>query len=199
MRVLLVNPWIHDFAAYDFWLKPLGLLYVARAMEWMGYEVHLVDLLNRHDPYLPRFVKVPKDKKYATGKFPSRVIEKPEILRFVPRKYKRYGAPPEFLEWRLREIGEVELVMVTSTLSYWYPGVWETIRFLKNATMFRSFWGEYTQDSFQNMRPEVEHWCFLSVILFSFHLFWKNSDSPRRRYRRTGSKFLIQCTNSTRG
>ncbi|PLV56986.1 radical SAM protein [Thermotoga sp. SG1] len=131
MRVLLVNPWIHDFAAYDFWLKPLGLLYVARAMEWMGYEVHLVDLLNRHDPYLPRFVKVPKDKKYATGKFPSRVIEKPEILRFVPRKYKRYGAPPEFLDWRLREIGEVNLVMVTSTLSYWYPGVWETIRFLK--------------------------------------------------------------------
>ncbi|MCD6550961.1 radical SAM protein [Thermotoga sp.] len=132
MKVLLVNPWIYDFAAYDFWLKPLGLLYVARAMEWMGYEVHLIDLLNRHDPHLPRFVKVPKDKRYSTGKFPSRVIEKPEILRFVPRKYKRYGAPPEFLEWKLGEIGRVDLVMVTSTLSYWYPGIWETIRFLRS-------------------------------------------------------------------
>ena len=33
-HILLVNPWIHDFAAYDFWAAPLGLLehggYVAR-------------------------------------------------------------------------------------------------------------------------------------------------------------------------
>jgi hypothetical protein len=26
--ILLVNPWIHDFAAYDLWMKPLGLLYL---------------------------------------------------------------------------------------------------------------------------------------------------------------------------
>ena len=25
-RILLVNPWIHDFAAYDLWAKPLGLM-----------------------------------------------------------------------------------------------------------------------------------------------------------------------------
>ncbi len=130
-RALLVNPWIHDFAAYDFWLKPLGLLYVGRAMEEMGYEVVLVDLLNRHDPDLPRFTKVPKDKRYGTGKFPSAIIEKPDLLKFVPRKYKRYGAPPEYFEWKLRDVGRVDVIMVTSTLSYWYPGVWETVRFLK--------------------------------------------------------------------
>ena len=28
-RILLVNPPIYDFAAYDFWLKPYGLLSVA--------------------------------------------------------------------------------------------------------------------------------------------------------------------------
>ncbi|PLV58402.1 radical SAM protein [Thermotoga sp. KOL6] len=132
MRVLLVNPWIHDFAAYDFWLKPLGLLYVARAMEKMGYEVHLIDLLNRHDPELNRFTKVPRDKKFGTGKFPSEIIEKPKILHFVPRKYKRYGAPPRYLEWKLDQIGKIDLIMVTSTLSYWYPGVWSTIEFLKS-------------------------------------------------------------------
>jgi len=27
-KILLINPWVHDFAAYDFWLKPLGLLYL---------------------------------------------------------------------------------------------------------------------------------------------------------------------------
>ena len=28
-RILLVNPAIYDFAAYDFWLKPYGMLSVA--------------------------------------------------------------------------------------------------------------------------------------------------------------------------
>jgi hypothetical protein len=24
--ILLINPWIYDFAAYDFWIKPMGLM-----------------------------------------------------------------------------------------------------------------------------------------------------------------------------
>jgi len=28
-NILLINPWIYDFAAYDFWMKPLGLLTLA--------------------------------------------------------------------------------------------------------------------------------------------------------------------------
>ncbi|OQX57268.1 MAG: radical SAM protein [Thermotoga sp. 4484_232] len=133
-RILLVNPWIYDFAAYDFWLKPLGLLYIGRILREMDHEVFLIDLLNRHDPDLPRFVRVPKDKRYGTGKFPSEVVRKPPQLRSIPRKYKRYGAPPEYLEWKLKEVGEVDLVMITSMMTYWYPGVWDTISFIKERT-----------------------------------------------------------------
>lgn len=130
-RILLINPWIYDFAAYDFWLKPLGLLYVGKILKEMGHEVFLIDLLNRHDPDLPKFIKVPKDKRYGTGKFPSEVIPKPPQLKFIPRKYKRYGAPPEYLEWKLKEIGKIDLIMITSMMTYWYPGVWDTISFIK--------------------------------------------------------------------
>jgi hypothetical protein len=28
-HILLINPWITDFAAYNFWIKPLGLLHIA--------------------------------------------------------------------------------------------------------------------------------------------------------------------------
>jgi hypothetical protein len=31
LKILLVNPPIYDFSAYDFWLKPYGLLRVALA------------------------------------------------------------------------------------------------------------------------------------------------------------------------
>jgi hypothetical protein len=44
--ILLVNPWIHDFAAYDFWMKPLGLLYVGAILRAAGCEVRLLDCLN---------------------------------------------------------------------------------------------------------------------------------------------------------
>ncbi len=134
MRALLINPNIHDFAAYDFWLKPLGILYVGAFLKRLGFEVHLIDTLNRHDKDLKRFVKVPKDKKYGTGKFPSRVIEKPKVVKNIPRKFKEYGAPPEYLEWKMKEIGNVDIVMVTSTMTYWYHGVWETIRRIKKIT-----------------------------------------------------------------
>ncbi len=130
-KALLINPNIHDFAAYDFWLKPVGLLYVGALLQSLGVEVHLVDTLNRHDPKLADYVKVPKDKYYGTGKFPSEEIEKPEVLKKIPRKFKRYGAPLKFIEDRILEIGELDAVFVTSTMTYWYRGVWETIALVK--------------------------------------------------------------------
>jgi hypothetical protein len=37
-QILLINPWIHDFAAYDFWLKPLGLLYLGGLLRQNGHH-----------------------------------------------------------------------------------------------------------------------------------------------------------------
>ncbi|SHH18884.1 B12-binding domain-containing radical SAM protein [Thermosipho atlanticus] len=131
MKALLINPWIEDFAAYDFWLKPLGLLYVGAYLKKLGFDVFLIDLMNRHDKNLEKYVKVPKDKFYKTGKFPYTEVKKPEILSFVPRKYKRYGAPEKYFLDKLNEIGKIDIILVTSTLTYWYPGYWETINFLR--------------------------------------------------------------------
>ncbi|WP_448375735.1 B12-binding domain-containing radical SAM protein [Fervidobacterium sp.] len=131
-KILLVNPWIEDFAAYDFWLKPVGLLYVGGYLKNLGVEVELIDLMNRYDPELPKYVHVPKDKFYGTGKFPHVEIKKPEILSFMPRKYKRYGMPEELFRKRLSEVkNDVAAVFVTSTLTYWYPGYFDTIRIIK--------------------------------------------------------------------
>lgn len=128
-RVLLVNPWIEDFAAYDFWLKPVGLLYVGALLRRLGVDVELIDLMNRYDRELQEFTKVPKDKFYGTGKFPYVEIPKPRSVEFVPRRYKRYGMPEELFRRKLRKIAmdKVDAVFVTSTLTYWYPGYFDTI------------------------------------------------------------------------
>ncbi len=45
-QILLINPWITDFAAYDLWMKPLGLLYIAGLLKGYGFQVTLIDCLN---------------------------------------------------------------------------------------------------------------------------------------------------------
>ncbi|WP_041076996.1 B12-binding domain-containing radical SAM protein [Thermotoga caldifontis] len=130
-KIVLINPWICDFAAYDFWLKPVGLLYVGAVLLSYGFDVVLIDLLNRHDPDLARFVKPKPDKRYGTGKFHTVEVSKPPELSFVPRKYKRYGAPEEFFVHKLKQIENPDAFFVTSSMTYWWPGVRQTIEIIK--------------------------------------------------------------------
>ena len=120
-NVLLVNPWIYDFTAYDFWLKPLGLLYVASILrENADVRLHFIDCLDRHHPGLS---KKPKSKADGRGHFPKIEVPKPEILKDVPRKYSRYGIPLEIFLGELDKIPTPDLVLLTCTMTYWYPGL----------------------------------------------------------------------------
>ncbi|MBC7189566.1 hypothetical protein H5U35_05050, partial [Candidatus Aerophobetes bacterium] len=55
MNVLLINPWIYDFAAYDLWVKPLGLLRIASFLEEFGHKVYLLNCLDRHHILLKNY------------------------------------------------------------------------------------------------------------------------------------------------
>jgi len=131
--VLLVNPWIHDFSAYDFWMKPLGLLYLGAILRSRGCEVGLLDCLNF--PSLPeklrRLLKGPKRRDFGRGHFYKEIIPKPKALRNVPRQYRRYGIPPEILKELMPALPRPDLILMTSSMTYWYPGLAETIHFLR--------------------------------------------------------------------
>jgi len=126
-RFLLVNPWIHDFAAFDFWLKPLGLLRIAGALRNAGAEVYLLDLLDRNHPWLEKRTKT---DEWGRGKFAAEEIEKPRILEYVPRKFRRYGLPYSTLVQRLSDLPDADAILITSGMTYWYTGVRETIEVL---------------------------------------------------------------------
>ncbi|MGD9339157.1 MAG: hypothetical protein PVF76_17665, partial [Syntrophobacterales bacterium] len=51
-NILLINPWIHDFAAHDLWSKPLGLLILAGFLRTRGYQLRLLDCLDVHESRL---------------------------------------------------------------------------------------------------------------------------------------------------
>ena len=114
IRVLLVNPPIFDFTAYDFWLRPYGMLRIAGQM--------------RHACSLSFFDFLPSGKRdsWGRGSFDSGDVPKPEALRDIPRKFHRFGRPrndfQEFLSAR-----RYDAVLVQTSMTYWYPGIREVV------------------------------------------------------------------------
>ncbi|MDD5773301.1 MAG: radical SAM protein [bacterium] len=134
MRVLLVNPYIHDFAAFDLWAKPLGLLKIAGFLKELKCEISLIDCLDRLDPSLNEFLKgkAPKSSPFGSGQYYSEEIIKPDLYKSVPRKFKRHGMPPGLFKKILGGTPKPDIILVTSGMTYWYPGVFETIEILKH-------------------------------------------------------------------
>lgn len=133
--LILINPWIYDFAAYDLWSKPLGLLYLASHLRRCGFSIHLIDCLDVHHPEMRtgRSTTRPVRRRYGTGKFWREKIPKPPSLKDVPRSYGRYGISRELFIRDLKQVKNPAAVLVTSLMTYWYPGVKEAIQLTREA------------------------------------------------------------------
>ena len=127
-HILLVNPWIHDFAAYDFWAKPYGLLSLAAVLRDHGLRITYIDCLDRFHPKAP---PIDPHARYGCGPYRKRSIAHPPGLEGIARTYSRYGIAPEWFQEDLAALDPPDLILVTSLMTYWYPGVFETIQMLK--------------------------------------------------------------------
>ncbi len=132
--VLLINPPVYDFAAHDLFSKPLGLLYLAARLRRVGYTVRLLDCMDRHHPALLARYSLPVVKDNGTGKYFSQIIERPACLQNIPRYYRRYGLPEDIVTGELESLAGEEkpvAVLLTSIMTYWYPGVRDTISLVR--------------------------------------------------------------------
>lgn len=131
VRILLVNPWITDFAAYDFWDRPVGLLYVASFLRKSGHEVRLIDCMDRfQDGHGHDILGI--SRHFNTGKFHSEIIDKPDVFRHVPRHYRRYGIPVPLFKRIVLDGPPPDIVLVTSLMTYWYQGAFEVIHTVRD-------------------------------------------------------------------
>lgn len=127
-RILFINPWIHDFAAYNLWVRPLGFLYLYSFLRQKKYDLAYVDLLGITENDARLFnLKLPVPDQYGKGKFYSEKIEKPVVYQDIHRHYCRYGMPLEMAREKMTARGCPDLIFVTSVMTYWYPGVFEAI------------------------------------------------------------------------
>jgi hypothetical protein len=127
-EILLVNPWIYDFAAYDLWAKPLGLLYITSVLRTNGYGVRLLDCLDRRRSHL---ATAPGRTRFGCGKFRKEIVPKPPIYKNIPRRYGRYGISEDTFCQALAELPSPAAVLITSGMTYWYPGVFRSIELLR--------------------------------------------------------------------
>jgi len=130
INALLINPWVYDFKCHDFWMKPYGLLKIASVLKQSGLNVSLIDCMDRQADGMPEEFK--KSDKLGRGMFYSEELDKPEIYKAVPRKYKRYGMPVELFKEKLLKTEKPDIILITSSMTYMYEGVFKAISVIKD-------------------------------------------------------------------
>jgi hypothetical protein len=113
MNLLLVNPPIYDFTAFDFWLRPYGLLRVGGQLRKCSLTAFDY-LVSRDRDALGR------------GNFDRRSVPRPAPLADIPRRFYRFGRSREdFL--RVLSGQTFDVVLIQTVMTYWYMGVREVI------------------------------------------------------------------------
>ncbi len=116
LRILLINPWIYDFAATNLWSSPLGILKVAECLSLYDVEFAFIDCTDS--------VRL---KRYGKGKYRREIVQKPDCVKAVPRRFSRYGIGVDDFREALKKALPFDVVLITSIMSWWYPGVQKVI------------------------------------------------------------------------
>jgi radical SAM superfamily enzyme YgiQ (UPF0313 family) len=124
-KILLVNPPIYDFAAYDFWLKSYGMLSVAGFLRGKA-DFMLFDYLDRLNPFMAGQKKLESDR-WGRGRFYCRHSHVPPVLKAIPRYFRRFGLPRKLFTDFLAREGPFDFVMIQTIMTYWYNGLEEVI------------------------------------------------------------------------
>jgi hypothetical protein len=82
-RILLVNPPIYHFSAYDFWLKPYGMLRATGFLRCPA-DFYLFDFLDRLHSRVPAGNY--RSDRWGRGAFYSERADKPAVFADMPRK-----------------------------------------------------------------------------------------------------------------
>ncbi len=144
MRLLLVNPWIADFAAFNFWVRPLGLYAVAEWLDSLGEQVILLDCLS---PFK------------APGRFRREQVSLPISTKLpIKRSFARYGIERSEFRRRLHQSGRFDAVFITSVMSYWYPGISWVVKEIRKEIgnvpiilggIYATLWTEHARSNLQ--------------------------------------------------
>ncbi|MDO4218895.1 MAG: B12-binding domain-containing radical SAM protein [Synergistaceae bacterium] len=123
-KILAIAPPVYDFAYADLWSKPLGLLYIMEGLKAKNL-VSFIDCIA---------FGATGDKTFGRKKIKKMEMAKPspyEKLQ-IKRRFNRFGLDEKEFLTLLNQIEEPDYILLTSTMTYQYIGVQETIRILRS-------------------------------------------------------------------
>ena len=130
-HALFIAPPVYDFALFDLFLRPYGLLRSAALFEQSGYEISFIDALDPYDRETAAlYGRYPKRKGAGRGKFFRRPAKLPEGVLGIKRQFSRYGIDRSVLEAKLKALNGrrgPDIICIGTGMTYWYPGVLEVI------------------------------------------------------------------------
>ncbi len=216
IRILGINPWIYDFAAFDLWLAPLGLLSVLNGFRLAGADIDFIDCLEQKNT-----------KKFGTGFFERTRVPLRNDIRIEDRYFARYGISIRDFVHQLHtrfESDAPDLILITTLMTYWYPGAFKTIQLCKQIFPETPIWlgGRYASSCYahacENSRADyvVKQKCFDDPLVKKWvsdqrlnpqnlqektNLFKASSLLHHRNFRVIGASVgcPYQCTYCTQG
>ncbi|MBN1355314.1 cobalamin-dependent protein [bacterium] len=128
--IWMIRPWIEDFSAFDHFAQPVGFLRIAAVLSAIGFQVNYLDCLDTSGPDESSGFRISPG---GPCEYRSNTIAKPEVFKFVPRFYKRYGSTTERFETAVEMLPKPGAVLITTAMTYWYSGVARVIETVRRA------------------------------------------------------------------
>ena len=125
-EALLIYPPIYDFALYDLFLKPYGLLRLGAMLEAGGWNTRIINALDYKDAETVADLGAVRRRPNGTGKVHRQAVELPPSLKGIKRRFARYGILREGFKAKIAE-RRPDAVFISTGMTYWYKGVAETI------------------------------------------------------------------------
>ncbi len=129
-KVLLMQPPIYDFALYDLFFKPYGLLRIGKWLQQNGYGISYLNALDWHDRASISALGRVRRSAHGTGKFFRVPADLPAHIPPIRKQYSRYGILPQSICAALKE-SRPDLVFITTGMTYWYEGVTEAVALVR--------------------------------------------------------------------
>ena len=131
-KILCIQPPVYDFALFDLFFKPYGLLRIAAELTRQGFEVEFINALDYNDAETIAELGLTRRKPNGTGKFHRQHAELPPGVQPISRYYSRYGILPEVFAGKIAA-AKPDLVLITSQMTYWYQDVIEAVQTVRRA------------------------------------------------------------------
>ncbi|MCL2793449.1 MAG: radical SAM protein [Spirochaetaceae bacterium] len=126
---MLILPPVYDFAFFDLFLKPYGLLKIGKWLLDGGWDCTFINSLDYKDEFSIARIKTPLRQSNGTGKIFRQFVQPPfpENISSLKRSFARYGICEESLRIKIAA-KKPDVILISTFMTYWYMGVSEVVK-----------------------------------------------------------------------